>query len=395
MVKSFLFVVFAAILIIGYLGCGSVCRTNTTRGNRISPERLRLIETRIREEVAGGKVQAASICIMHRGTVVLNVSFGRRRTGGPVIDNTAPFIIASITKTVTAAAVMLLVERGIVCLDDPVKNYIPEFSGGDRDRITVRMLLTHTSGLPDQLPENSQLRQRHEPLSSFHKLIMTTPLLYAPGTDVRYQSTGIALAALIVERVTGSQFKDFVKEEIFTPLGMTNTFLGLGGKTLGDVVMADESPSVAKTGMSARWDANSIYWREIGNPWGGLHSTTSDMALFFQTFLDEGIRNGKRWMGPATVAAMTRNWNSGLPVPWGLGFGLGSRQDWRWFGDLISDRTFGHYGSIGTLAWADPDRELVCVIFTTRSIGMSPVINEGWRFLKTVSNMAAAAAVEE
>src|SRR5262249_2217043 len=137
------------------------------------------------------------------------------------------YIVASVTKPVTVAALMLLVERGLVTLSDPVQKYLPEFVGPDREKVRVIDLLTHTSGLPDMLPENIKLPQANAPLSEFVKGAMTTPLLFEPRTSFTYQSMGTLLAATIVERVTKMPLAKFEQQEFFEPLRMTGSSLGI------------------------------------------------------------------------------------------------------------------------------------------------------------------------
>ena len=105
------------------------------------------------------------------------------------------FLLASISKPMSAAALMTLYDQGEFRLDDPVRKFVPEFSGGARDKITVRQLLTHVSGLPDQLPENQSLRRRHAKLSEFVDRAIRTPLLFAPGSQYKYSSMAILLAS--------------------------------------------------------------------------------------------------------------------------------------------------------------------------------------------------------
>src|ERR1041384_1288461 len=140
------------------------------------------------------------------------------RQGGRALASIQPdrvFLLASITKPMTATAVMILCDRGRVRLEDPVRKFIPEFTGGDRDLITIRHLLTHTSGLPDMLPENTALRRRHAALSGFVAGTCKTPLLFKPGTEVKCQSMGILLASEIVERLTRMPLRDFLRSELF------------------------------------------------------------------------------------------------------------------------------------------------------------------------------------
>ena len=175
---------------------------------------------------------AAAILVARRGKVVLHRGFGRLSPapGAPAVQPDSVFLLASITKPVTVSALMLLVERGQVALCHPVSDYLPEFKGGERDKVLVRDLLRHTSGLPDMLPENIDLRRAHAPLSEFVRHTLTTPLLFPPGSQFRYQSTGILLAAEIVERLTGVRVARFRKEGDLFPLGHEGQFTRFGRK---------------------------------------------------------------------------------------------------------------------------------------------------------------------
>ena len=295
--------------------------------------------------------------------------------------------VASITKPVTASALMLLVERGMVGLSDPVQKYLPEFQGPERDKVRVQDLLSHVSGLPDMLPENLELRKAHAPLSEFVRRSLTTPLLFAPRTSFSYQSMGILLAAEIVERLTKTPLREFLKREFFDPLGMNNTMLGLGGRTIEQTAWCQGSPSYETSPSDAeRFGANSRYWRDMGHPWGGMHSTVNDLAVFLQMFLNGGIYAGKRVLAPATVEAMISDQNPKLGTPWGLGWAMKRSHVWNYFGDLSSNRTFGHVGATGTVAWADPERDLLCVILTTR-----PASQDNGSLLNRVSNVVQSA----
>src|SRR5438093_8694920 len=143
-----------------------------------------IIEASIRRN----EIHAASILVARHGKIVLHRGFGRMSASAKAdaVQPDSVFLLASITKPVTACALMLLVERGQVSLSDPVSRYLPEFNGGERSKVLVRDLLAHTSGLPDMLPENTDLRRAHAPLSEFVERTYKTPLLYSPGTSFRY-----------------------------------------------------------------------------------------------------------------------------------------------------------------------------------------------------------------
>jgi len=333
-------------------------------------------------EVTAKRVGASAIVVGRNGRMVMSAGFG------PAVSADSIFLLASITKPVTACALMLLVERGMAALEDPVSFYLPEFRGGQRDKVRVLDLLSHTSGLPDMLPENTELRRQHAPLSEFVRRTFTTPLLYEPGTNFRYQSMGVLLAGEIVERLTRKRLRDFEKEEIFTPLGMDRSSLGMGTHRIADTVWCGE-PRNGDSADAKSFGANSPYWRDMGHPWGGMHSSASDLAILLQTFLDGGISAEKRVFSRVTVQRMTEDQNTRLGKPWGIGWALGRSTAWNCFGDLISPKTFGHAGATGTVAWADPETGVLCVILTNR-----PLAEDGGHLLRVVSN-AVAASVEK
>ena len=354
----------------------------------ISAQRLSNAVRLLEAETSSGRVLAASILVARNERIVLHKGFGRLAPApdSPAVKPDTIFLLASITKPVAVCALMLLVERGLVSLDDPVSLYLPEFKGEDRRNTRVRDLLSHTSGLPDMLPENTDLRRAHAPLSEFVSRAMTTPLLFPPRSDFRYQSMGILLAAEIVERVSGKRLRDFLKVEIFDRLGMRASALGMGAFKIEETAWCQTGDSGSSD--LERFGPNSAYWRDMGHPWGGMHSTTGDLAILLQTFLNGGTYAGVRLFSPATVAAMTRDQNAAIGKPWGLGWGLATSHVWSYFGDLVSPRAFGHSGATGTVAWADPTQRLVCAILTTRPSG-----EDNGRLLRLVSNAVSGSVI--
>jgi CubicO group peptidase (beta-lactamase class C family) len=320
----------------------------------------RILETATRS----GEVAAASLYV-RQGDKVHRTAFGKATPD-------TVFLIASISKPMTATGIMRLVDRRVLSLDDPVHKHIPEFAGADRASMTLRHLLTHTSGLPDMLPENDALRKRHAPLSEFVALTCKTPLLFKPGTQCRYQSMGILLAAEIAQRVTRKPFRDYLQEAVFGPLAMTQTSLGLGGRKIADTAQCQV------TGNDD-WNWNSPYWRNLGSPWGGVHSTASDIALILEYFLHPtGIV-----LRPATAASMIVDQNRGLNRPYGIGWAVGPGG----FPKECSGRVFGHGGSTGTTSWADPVSDTAFVLLTTL-----PAVQSGKTVLRPVADAIAEAA---
>lgn len=299
--------------------------------------------------VAAGEV-AAAVLHVRSGNRVLNQAFGAARTPRAV------FLLASITKPMTATAAMILADRGEISLNDRVQKFIPEFQGGERNRVTLRHLLTHTSGLPDMLPENEELRKRHAPLKEFVAATCRTPLLFSPGTRVQYQSMGVLLAGEIVERIAGRRLRDFLRAQVFERLGMPDTSLGLGGRRIPETMQC-------QVDERTDWDWNSAYWRDLGSPWGGAHSTASDVSRWLRYF----VHPDPPVLRAETAAAMIANQNQGLNLPWGLGWMTGEGR----LAKGSSSRTFGHSGSTGTIAWLDPEKDLSLVLLTTKPAAVS------------------------
>ncbi|MEJ1929180.1 serine hydrolase [Nostoc sp. NIES-2111] len=205
--------------------------------------RLEQADAMLRKAAAEKMPRAASF-YYSEGKTAVSKSYGEARQD-------SKFLVASISKPMAVAGVLWVAERKKIDLGDPVERYLPEFVGGERPQVQVRHLLTHTSGLPDMLPENTALRQRNAPLSEFVRLGLRTPLLFAPGSRWSYSSTGILLACEIAQRVDGRPIAQLLAEEIFRPLGMQNTVLGLGRFRVADMVRSQTEHAPADLGGAA------------------------------------------------------------------------------------------------------------------------------------------------
>jgi len=341
-----------------------------------------------------GEVPAAGVCVGRRGAAVAPRIFGRMtaEAESPPVRPDTLFLVASITKPVTVTAAMMLVESGAIALDDRVAEFIPEFGQNGKQDVRLRHLMTHTSGLPDMLPNNPALRAAHAPLSRFIDLVTRLPLAFPPGTQVSYQSMGTAVLADVVRRVAGVDFGEFLRANVFDPLGMADTTLGRSGP-LRDRVAAVRLDAGQR---DTDWNWNSPYWLDFGAPWGGLITSPADLARFCLMTLGRGTFGGVRLLSPATVDAMTRNQLEAMPGvpeverrcrPWGLGWRLNWPGRSAHFGDLLGPRAYGHWGATGTLCWLDPDRDAFLILLTTEPAG-----DEG-RYLARFSNAVAAAIV--
>lgn len=303
---------------------------------------------------AGKHVESAVLHVEHKGE-----SFTRRF--GKAASGDALFLLGSVSKPINVTAVMTLFDQGKFRLDDRVTKFLPAFTGDGRDDVTIRHLLTHVSGLPDQLARNNELRQQHAPLKAFAEEAMRTRLAFAPGSRYQYSSMGILLAARMAELLSGSDILTLVERTVFAPLGMKHSAQGLGRFKLEEMVSCQMEGAAPESGggdpKAKEWDWNSPYWRKLGAPWGGTHASAPDVARFLGEFL--GAR-GKA-VKPETARLMTRNHNPEGFTPRGLGFGVGKESG----SPGCSERTFGHTGSTGTLCWADPASETICVVLTS------------------------------
>jgi len=344
----------------------------------LSSDRLERAFGIIGTAVNAGKVMGGGIQISCKGAALEPRVFGRRKlTEKTPVESNTIFLTASVSKPITSTAAMLLVERGSVGLDDPVYSIIPEFADGNmKDRILVRHLLTHTSGLPDQLPENRELRSKHASLEEFIQRTYKTSILFEPGTNISYQSAGMTMLMDIVQRVTGMKLAEFARKEIFEPLGMHDTSYGVTWSKAERVSQVNVPTGSFMYGEADAqdWNWNSKYWWNLGSPWGGVQSTTGDLIKFLNMFLNRGRLGDRQILSPGTVRAMTSNQVQLLMTipagirhsdPWGLGWQLKAPLNPR-FGDLCSSETFGHAGATGCLVWADPQTSLACVILTNQ-----------------------------
>lgn len=308
----------------------------------------------LREATASGQIAAATLYV-RRGAERHSRAFGQAK------DEHAMFLLGSISKPIAVTALMTLHDRGEFRLDDPVRKFLPNFTGEGREQTTMQQLLTHVSGLPDQLPENDQLRRQHATLEQFADRAQRTPLHFAPGTKYQYSSMAILLAARVAELISGASILQLVERSVFAPLGMKRSAQGLGRFQLSDMVLSQTDRAAPEAGggdpQAKDWDWNSPYWRKLGAPWGGTHCSAADVGRFLAEFLDESGRAVK----PETARRMKSNQNPVGLTPRGLGLNVGAAAG----SPGCSDDTFGHTGSTGTIAWADPRTKTICVVLTS------------------------------
>lgn len=330
-----------------------------------------------------GAVQGVAISVWHRGELATSRYAGESQPGIPV-DQSTLFGLASLSKPVTAATVLSLCDEGLLDLDTSVVDVIPEFGAdvhsltanamleAQRDSITFRQLLAHTSGLPENIDpvlyDRVALPSRDRQIDA----MLRTPLASAPGERLRYSNLGPGIAARAAEIVTGTDFLTLTEKRILEPMDLSNIVLA-PESNFDDRIATLQDPGSASTD---RESYNSPWWRSIGLPWGGYYGSTANLVRYATSFLPGQLSplsdDAKREMVTdqvdgleGGVESMYTIWNPGF---WGLGWELKGTKPRHWTGNQTSPATWVHWGFSGTLVWVDPTRELGVAVFANRSV---------------------------
>jgi CubicO group peptidase (beta-lactamase class C family) len=292
----------------------------------------------------------------------------------------------SMTKPITAIGIMMLADEGKLSIDDPVEKYLPEFTGqmlvAERGKdtislkkpahpITIKELLTHTSGLPE-IPNGllDTYGKRHRTMAERVIALSQRPLDFEPGTKWAYCNTGIETLGRIIETVSGQPYDQFLQEHIFKPLGMVDTTFypndkqmeraaALYDKKDGKLVAPPASPTAPMKGVRPP------------SPAGGLYSTGADLARLYQAMLNGGKTNAAVLLSPKSFQEMTKVHTGDLKagfVPgsgWGLGMGIVVQPTG--ITEMLSPGTYGHGGAYGTQAWIDSKKNLFFVLLIQRT----------------------------
>ncbi len=276
----------------------------------------------------------------------------------------AIFWIASMTKGITSTAVQILVDEGKLTLDEPASKWLPELAKvkvGGRPLfrpITLRDLLSHTSGIPDPARKPTD---GNVPIAQYALDLLKEPFDFQPGSEFEY-GFGLTVAGRIVEIASGRTFEQFVGERILTPLGMKDTTWHPDAAQRTRVARTYKLSSDGQALVPAH---NAFLTSEPdikreAEPSGGLFSTAADMARFYQMVLNGGELDGKRVVSAKGVTEMTKPHSaSGKTIQYGLGWFNNATE--KKAGPHMSDKSFGHGGAFGTNGWIDPEKKMVTV----------------------------------
>ena len=317
--------------------------------------RLAPVAERMKAFVDEGEIAGAVTLVAKDGKIVHldAVGWEDREEKKPMREDSL-FSIASMTKPVSSFAALILVERGKLSLDEPVSKWLKEFDTDRGRTITLRHLLTHTSGLLGN-------QQNVGTLAETSKEIAGRPVAFAPTKAWAY-SPGISVVGRLVEVASGKSFEDFLAENIFVPLKMTDTTFHPSAEQLKRLAQLYKGKSLER---ADNWFLGPLENR-TPNPSGGLYSTARDLFRFYQMLLNGGELDGARILSEKMVTEMTRPQTGSLKagfVPgsvWGLGVGM--VQEPTGVTATLSPGSFGHGGLYGTQVWADPKKHAIYIL---------------------------------
>jgi CubicO group peptidase (beta-lactamase class C family)/glyoxylase-like metal-dependent hydrolase (beta-lactamase superfamily II) len=342
-----------------------------------TPPAVAAISDRLRQYIAAKEIAGAVTLVVTPDRVV-----HLDATGNASLDPAEPmrtdaiFWIASMSKPVLATLLLMLQDEGRLSVDDPVEKYLPEFKGlktadGKPARVTIRQLLTHTSGMGEITANQAR---DCKTLADAIPLYVAKPVSYTPGSKWAYCQSGINTGGRIAEVVTGEPLEKLMQKRLFGPLGMKDTTFYLTEKQLPRLAKSyRRSPKgeLEATPIAFLNGKSPTSQDRFPAPNGGLFSTASDYARFCQMILRGGELNGKRYLKPDTVKLMTTIQTGDLQTGftpgngWGLGWCVVRKP--QGITAMLSPGTFGHGGAYGTQAWIDPGTKRIYILMVQRA----------------------------
>ncbi|MGD0258269.1 MAG: exo-beta-N-acetylmuramidase NamZ domain-containing protein [Verrucomicrobiota bacterium] len=355
----------AGLFSLGFLVClcGGSSRPPARSGAALFyPAKLAEMDAAINRAIADKKCPGGVLWLEHRG-VTYHKAYGHRAlvpVEEPMTEDTI-FDAASLTKVVACTpAVMLLVERGQVNLDERVQAYIPEFQGGGKEAVTVRQLMLHISGLRGDIETKTDW---HGQQTAIQKAC-AEKLQSAPGTAFRYSDINFFLLGEIVQRLSHRPLEEFVAREVYRPLKMVDTGYLPPQTKLGRI-----APTEVANGKPYRGIVHDPTARHMGGVAGhaGLFTTAADLARYARMLLNRGSLDGVRIFKPETVELMTSvQMPASVPVRRGLGWDIDSGYSGP-RGKLFPIGSYGHTGWTGTSLWIDPFSQSFVIFLSNRN----------------------------
>ena len=325
----------------------------------MSAERLETIDRVVQRGLDAGGYPGAAVVVGRRGATVWQRGYGHlgwTADSPAVLPDRTIYDLASLTKVIgTTTAAMVLYDEGKLVLDEKVAHYLPAFSGGEKDQITVRMLLEHRSGLP---AGRDLWRHAHTPEEA-KQLVLDTKLEYRPDHGQVYSDLGADILGWVVEAAAGMPLDRFLSARVFTPLGMHDTGFRPADSLVYRIAPTEIAPP---RGYPVRGEVHDENAFTLGGVAGhaGLFGTADDLAVFAQMMLNGGTYDGTRIVADSTVKLFTTRASGDRALGWEVADGTHGA------GRYLSGSAYGHTGFTGTSMWIDPDREMFVILLTNR-----------------------------
>ncbi|HEX6558324.1 MAG TPA: serine hydrolase domain-containing protein [Longimicrobiales bacterium] len=321
----------------------------------LSPSLFTTLDSIMSRAIADSVTPGGAIAVGRHGRLVVLRGYGSVDflPGALAVTDSTLYDLASLTKVVAATtAAMILEEDGRLDLDQPVVSYVPEFNAPDKTGVTVRMLLLHRSGLR----QSTALHEKYHGLQHYIEQINALPLAWPPGTHTEYTDWNMVVLQAVVERIAIQPLDAFVRDRVFTPLGMDDTRFNPGAP-----LRARAAPTRARGGL-ALGVVHDPTGYALGGVSGnaGLFSSARDLAVFAQMLLNGGTYNGVRVLHPATIA----RWTARQERAASRALGWDTPAEASSAGQFMSPWSFGHTGFTGTSIWADVNADMFIVLLT-------------------------------
>jgi CubicO group peptidase (beta-lactamase class C family) len=342
----------------------------------LQTSRLNSIDTAVAASIRAGEIPGAVVLVARHGQIAYFKAFGSRalRPKPEPMTSDTIFDIASLTKVVaTAPSIMLLVESGALRLEDKVKRYLPKFTGGGKEAITLRQLLTHYSGLQPDFDLSRHWSGYPAALEALWKINTVSE----PGKEFAYSDLNFITLGEIVHAVSGETLDVFARERLFVPLEMKDTGFRPAEKLIPRIAPTEPRGNTLKylKGQPSPTSRDAMLRGEVHDPtaWlmggiaghAGLFSSARDLAIYAQMLLDRGVYPGGRLLSSATIEAMTSPQSpSNSTDVRGYGWDIDSRYSSP-RGDIFS-AGYGHTGFSGTSLWIHPPTDSFIILLTNR-----------------------------
>ena len=332
---------------------------NTPKSVGMSATRLASIDRIVARGIKAGGYPGASVVVGRKGYAVFQKGFGKlgwTANSPRVSADKSIYDLASLTKVVgTTTAAMVLFDQGRLDLEAPVSTYLPAFSGGWKDSVTVRHLLTHRSGLP----AGRDLWRIARTADEARAAVLATNLECRPGQCYIYSDLGADVLGFVVEAVAGESLDNFLHDKVFEPLGMTDTFFRPADSLTYRIAPTEIAPPRGYPLQGQVHDENAYALGGVAGH-AGLFSTAADLSIFAQMMLNGGEYNGVRILSDTTVALFTRRAAGTRALGWDTADGDGGS------GRFLDSHAYGHTGYTGTSIWIDPERQMFVLLLTNR-----------------------------